>query len=76
MATAEETLMRNIRKTIQRLRADQVHAMGMANLKQITPTTGLTCTPHEYHRLFPACARIVARGYKFKILKEKDEVRG
>jgi len=56
-----------IKKTIRKARRDGITGMSLANLKQITPTTGLTCPPAEYHRAFPEIATNVASRLRFTI---------
>lgn len=66
--TTVEILSHNIGKAIKDLKKDGIRSMSMENLKQVTPTTGLTCLPGEYHRLFPEVAATVARRLRFPIL--------
>ena len=65
--TTLEVLTANIRKTIRKARRHGTVGMSYGNLKQITPTTGLTCHPTEYHRLFPQVADIVAHDMEFNL---------
>lgn len=69
MSTAE-TLSQNISATIRRIKRDGVTSMSFSNLKQITPTTGLTCPPAEYHRLFPQIAVSVASRLHFPLIND------
>lgn len=65
--TTAETLERHIMGAIRKARKDGVTGMSYANLKQITPTTGLTCHPAVYHRTFPQVAQYVAMKMKFDL---------
>ncbi len=67
MTTTAETLTRNIRQTIRKAKKAGTVGMSLANLKQITPTTGLTCDPGEYHREFPRIAAQVAARLSFPV---------
>lgn len=67
MTTTEKTLTQNIRSTITKAKRRGVVGMSLANLKQCTPTTGLTCPPGEYHREFPRVAAQVAARLSFPV---------
>jgi hypothetical protein len=67
-----ETLSDSITKTIRRLKRDGVTAMGLANLKQITPTKGLTCHPRDFHRMFPELADSIAKRMRFPIIPDRS----
>jgi hypothetical protein len=49
MDEAIKTLVVNGSVKIRSLRKTGVTGMSSANLKQITPTKGLRCTPSQYH---------------------------
>ena len=49
MDEAIKTLVVNGSAKIRSLRKTGVTGMSSANLKQITPTKGLRCTPAQYH---------------------------
>lgn len=66
MGTADK-LYNLIETAIRNARRDGITGMSLANLKQITPTTGLTCPPAEYHRVFPEIAANVAYRLRFTI---------
>ena len=62
-----DVLTDNITKTIRKAKRSGTIGMSYGNLKQITPTTGLTCHPAEYHRLFPQIADVVSHNLKFPL---------
>lgn len=68
MKTTTERLSENIAKAIRAAKRDGTVAMSLANLKQVTPTLGLNCTPSEYHQLFPEVADAVAKRLNFTII--------
>lgn len=58
---------KNIRSTIKAAKKRGTVGMSTANLKQITPTRGVTCTPAEFHREFPVIAKAVADDLQFNL---------
>lgn len=56
-------LRRAIRATVRELRADGITGMSLENLKQVTPTRGLTCAPAAYHGAFAEVALSTARDF-------------
>lgn len=68
MTTTRQRLAENIAKAIRTARKDRIDAMSLDNLKAVTPTLGLNCTPSEYHQLFPEVADTVAKQLKFTII--------
>jgi len=67
--STENVIRSNISKTITRLKKDKITAMGLANIFQVTPTTGVTCHPGQYRDLFNKIAMEVAKERKFPILQ-------
>jgi hypothetical protein len=67
MSNTIETLSQNIIDTIRQAKRDGTTSMSFSNLKQLTPTTGLTCSKSEYERLFPELADSVARRLRFPL---------
>lgn len=64
----------NIRDAITSLKRDGITAMSLANLKQVTPTRGLTISVAEYHMNFDQLASRVAKRLRFQIIRKKGEV--
>jgi hypothetical protein len=62
-----DVLEANIREAIRKAKRSGTTGMSYANLKQITPTDGLTCHPAAYHREFPRVAQYVAMKMKFEL---------
>ena len=60
---ATHILVVSIRKAVKAAKADGTVGMSLANLKQITPTRGLTCHPAIYHQAFEMAAKLAARGF-------------
>ena len=60
---AVKTLSANIRQSVKRAKQRGITGMSLANLKQVTPTKGLTCEVGMYHTIFPEVARKVAKGF-------------
>ena len=69
LARDREILARSIRSTILGLRARGTVAMGMANLRQIVPTRGLTCLPGQYRAMFDELTREASEKLNFPILE-------
>lgn len=65
-----ELLTQAITTTIKAVKRDGATAMSIGNLKQMTPTRGLTCSPAEYHRMFPEIAVSVARKLRFPLIND------
>ena len=63
------TLSSNIRKTILRAIGRGTVGMSFVNLKQITPTTGLTCSVAAFHNEFDTIAAQVARLKAFTLYR-------
>lgn len=63
-----DQLKRNIGKAITKARKSGITGMSLANLKQVTPTDGLTISVEEYHSSFDALALKVAASRRFRIL--------
>lgn len=68
MKNKEAIIQGNIRSTIAAAMADGTTGMGLNNLFQITPTTGVTCSVAEYRLLFGDAAAKVAKEMKFGLL--------
>ena len=60
---ATHILVVSIRKVVSDCKADGTVGMSLANLKQITPTWGLTCHPAIYHQAFEIAAKRAAKGF-------------
>lgn len=60
---ATHILVVSIRNVIRDCKADGTAGMSLANLKQITPTRGLTCHPAIYHQAFEKAAKLAAKGF-------------
>jgi hypothetical protein len=59
----------NIRDAIKAAKRDGITSMSLANLKQITPTRGLTISVAEYHLTFDEVAGQVANSLRFPIIR-------
>lgn len=62
-----EAIKANITAKIKELKADGTVGMSLANLRQITPTKGVTCAIPMYPRLFETAARECAKELKFPV---------
>ena len=60
-------LSEHLVETIQAAKRDGITGMSLANLRQITPTTGLTCSVEEFDRMFPEVADSISRRLRFTI---------
>lgn len=60
---ATHILKQAIRKVVSDCKADGTVGMSLANLKAITPTTGLNCCPSVYHQAFEMAAKRAAKGF-------------
>lgn len=49
-----EVLSRNIADAIRKAKRDGVTGMSISNLRQLTSTAGLMCSPAEYNEVFPS----------------------
>ena len=67
MTTNETIIRRNIRETIAAARAEGTTGMGLNNLFQVTPTTGVTCSVANYRLLFADAAVEISQKLKFPI---------
>ena len=47
-----QAIQQNLNKTITRAKKQGIVGMSIQNLKQITPTKGVTCPVQDYDRLF------------------------
>lgn len=68
MKKEHESITKNIRETIAKLKRDKVCGISVQNLKQITPTKGVLVSVAEYHREFETIARDCAKKAKFEVL--------
>ena len=59
----------NIRDAITDAKRDGITSMSLANLKQVTPTRGLTISVAEYHNTFDEVASQVAKRMRFRIIR-------
>lgn len=57
----------NIAAKIKELKAKGTVGMSLSNLRQITPTKGVTCAVPMYPRLFEQAAKECAKELKFLI---------
>jgi hypothetical protein len=64
----KSVLIENIRQTIKRMKRDGTTGCSIENLKQCTPTNGLSCSVSMYHLEFPKIALEIAKKYHFGIL--------
>ena len=71
--TQDEQLALNIGAAISKCKRDGTTAMGMANLKQITPTNRLTMTTAYFHSQFERIAKAVAKRRRFPILADRAD---
>jgi hypothetical protein len=60
---ATHILVVSIRTVVSDCKADGTVGMSLSNLKQITPTRGLTCHPAIYHQAFEIAAKRAAKGF-------------
>lgn len=63
----EQTIRENVKKTVKALKRDGTTAMGLVNLFQITPTSGINCHPAMYRQTFDAVAPRAAKELHFPI---------
>lgn len=66
MAT-NEAIHSNVTAKIKELIADGTISMSITNLRQITPTNGVTCAVPMYRSLFKQVAMDVAKTLKFDL---------
>lgn len=59
----------NIRDAITDAKRDGITSMSLANLKQVTPTRGLTISVAEYHMTFDEVAVQVSKRMRFRIIR-------
>lgn len=59
----------NIRDAITDAKRDGITSMSLANLKQVTPTRGLTISLAEYHMTFDEVAVQVSKRMRFRIIR-------
>ena len=57
----------NVTAKIRELKADMLVGMSITNLRQITPTNGVTCAVPMYRSLFKQVAMDVAKKLKFDL---------
>lgn len=62
-----EAIKANITAKIKELKADGTVGMSLANLRQITPTRGVSCSIPMYPGLFAAAAAECAKELRFPI---------
>lgn len=62
-ARQAEIIEENIRRIVKSLRSDGTVGMSLANLYQITPTSGVMLSDREYRSEFERIARKVAPGF-------------
>jgi len=62
-------LEKNIADAIKAAKRDGIVGMSMRNLKQVTPTRGLTISVAEYHATFDEVASQVSKRLRFPIIK-------
>ena len=67
MRTTEQVIKSHIGKTITKLKRVGTVAMSMANLFQVTPTTGVSCSVSQYRPLFETIAKEVSEKRGFPI---------
>jgi hypothetical protein len=67
MTTNETIIRRNIRETIAAVMEEGTTGMGLNNLFQVTPTTGVTCSVANYRLLFADAAVEISQKLKFPI---------
>jgi len=63
----KDNIRNNVRKTITAAIEDGTTGMGLNNLFQITPTTGVTCSVPDYILLFGDAVTEVAKELNFPI---------
>ena len=59
----EEILTKHIQETIREMKSRGTTGCSFENLKQCTPTRGLTCPVVTYHQDFPEIAKKTAVGF-------------
>lgn len=59
----KEILKKHIRETIREMKKKGTTGCSVENLKQCTPTNGLTCSVSAYHLLFPEIAKETAKNF-------------
>lgn len=62
-----EAIKKNIAAQIRKLKADGIVGMSIDNLRQITPTTGVTCAIPMYRPLFAQAAAEAAKELRFTV---------
>lgn len=72
-AQNESNVRNNIASAICQCKRGGTTGMSVANLFQITPTTGLTCYPAIYRQEFSELARQVAKSMQFRFYGELAE---
>lgn len=65
--TTNDAIRSNITAKIKELIADGTSSMSITNLRQITPTNGVTCAVPMYRSLFKQVAMDVAKKLKFDL---------
>ena len=65
--TTNDAIRSNVTAKIKELIADGTSSMSITNLRQITPTNGVTCAVPMYRSLFKQVAMAVAKTLKFDL---------
>lgn len=65
--TTNDAITSNVTAKIKELIADGTIGMSINNLRQITPTNGVTCAVQMYRSLFKQVAMEVAKKLKFDL---------
>lgn len=65
--TTNDAIRSNVTAKFKELIADGTIGMSINNLRQITPTNGVTCAVPMYKSLFESVAREVAKKLKFDL---------
>ena len=62
-----DAIEKNITETIMQIQKDGTTGMALSNLRQITPTTGVTVPVHQYGEMFQTAALKIGKKLKFPI---------